>query len=135
MGNQETLGIKMLHKEYDHIILLAHGSPDPLWKQPFESLFSQISDTYGAENTSLAYMELTTPTLEDAIAALDEQVKSVAVLPLFLAVGRHLRKDVPAQIELLKSNGLQIELLPPIGEDILVKNAIQQAVAQHLGKA
>ena len=135
MGNQETLGIKMLHKEYDHIILLAHGSPDPLWKQPFESLFSQISENYGAENTSLAYMELTTPTLEDVIETLDEQVKSVAVLPLFLAVGRHLRKDVPEQIEILKSNGLQIELLPPIGEDTLVKNAIQQAVAQHLGKA
>lgn len=125
----------MLRKEYDHIILLAHGSPDPLWKEPFESLYSQINQMYGVDNSSLAYMELTTPTLEDAIAALDHNVKSVAVLPLFLAVGRHLRKDVPAQIEALQRSDLMIDLLPPIGEDTLVQSAIQTAIAQHLGKA
>ena len=135
MNCQKTLGIRMLRKEYDHIILLAHGSPDPLWKEPFESLYSQISQMYGADNSSLAYMELTTPTLEDAVAALSSNVKRVAVLPLFLAVGRHLRKDVPSQIEALQRSDLEIKLLPPIGEDTLVQNAIQTAIAQHLGKA
>ena len=135
MNCQKTLGIRMLRKEYDHIILLAHGSPDPLWKEPFESLYSQISQMYGADNSSLAYMELTTPTLEDAVAALSSNVKQVAVLPLFLAVGRHLRKDVPSQIEALQRSDLEIKLLPPIGEDTLVQNAIQTAIAQHLGKA
>jgi sirohydrochlorin cobaltochelatase len=134
MSHQETLGIKMLRKEYDHIILLAHGSPDPLWKEPFESLYSQVSLTYGVANFSLAYMELTSPTLEDAIELLGDHVQTVAVLPLFLAVGRHLRQDVPAQIEALQRCDLKIELLPPIGEDTLVKNAIQTAIAHHLGK-
>ncbi|MEP0074303.1 MAG: CbiX/SirB N-terminal domain-containing protein [Marinomonas sp.] len=135
MNCQKTLGIRMLRKEYDHIILLAHGSPDPLWKEPFESLYSQISQMYGADNSSLAYMELTTPTLEEAVAALSSNVKQVAVLPLFLAVGRHLRKDVPSQIEALQRSDLEIKLLPPIGEDTLVQSAIQTAIAQHLGKA
>lgn len=135
MNCQKTLGIRMLRKEYDHIILLAHGSPDPLWKEPFESLYSQISQMYGADNSSLAYMELTTPTLEEAVAALSSNVKRVAVLPLFLAVGRHLRKDVPSQIEALQRSDLEIKLLPPIGEDTLVQSAIQTAIAQHLGKA
>ncbi|RCW94400.1 sirohydrochlorin chelatase [Marinomonas foliarum] len=134
MGDRETLGIKMLRKEYDHIILLAHGSPDPLWKQPFESLYHQVSLTYGKDNASLAYMELTTPSLEDVIEKLGEEVKTVAVLPLFLAVGRHLRHDVPAQIAALQSDDLQIELLPPIGDDDLVKQAMQTVVANHLGK-
>ncbi|MEO9274262.1 CbiX/SirB N-terminal domain-containing protein [Marinomonas sp. 5E14-1] len=135
MNCQKTLGIRMLRKEYDHIILLAHGSPDPLWKEPFESLYLQISQMYGADNSSLAYMELTIPTLEDAVAALSSNVKQVAVLPLFLAVGRHLRKDVPSQIEALQRSDLEIKLLPPIGEDTLVQSAIQTAIAQHLGKA
>ena len=135
MGDQETLGIKMLRKEYDHIILLAHGSPDPLWKQPFESLYSEVSQTYGVENASLAFMELTSPTLEDAVASLSKDVKKVAVLPLFLAVGRHLRHDVPEQIKHLQRCDLSIELLPPIGDDVLVKEAMQVAIAHHLGKA
>ncbi|MCV2402780.1 CbiX/SirB N-terminal domain-containing protein [Marinomonas sp. C2222] len=125
----------MLSKNYDHIILLAHGSPDPLWKQPFESIYNEVTEIYGAEKSSLAYMELTTPTLEDAVAALDKDVRSVAVLPLFLAVGRHLRKDVPAQIEALQTDDLSIELLPPIGDDLVVKNAMRTAIAQHLGSA
>ncbi|NVK74896.1 cobalamin biosynthesis protein CbiX [Marinomonas sp. CT5] len=124
----------MLRKEYDHIILLAHGSPDPLWKQPFESLYQQIVDVYGEDNASLAYMELTSPSLEDAIAQLDTNVNKVAVLPLFLAVGRHLRQDVPAQIDALQTEMLKIELLPPIGEDELVKEAMKSVVANHLGK-
>ncbi|WP_421852018.1 sirohydrochlorin chelatase [Marinomonas sp.] len=134
MRDRETLGIKMLRKEYDHIILLAHGSPDPLWKQPFESLYHQVSETYGEGNVSLAYMELTSPSLEDVVAILDAEVRHVAVLPLFLAVGRHLRQDVPAQIESLQREDLRIELLPPIGDDALVKQAMQTVVANHLGK-
>jgi len=134
MGDQETLGIKMLRKEYDHIILLAHGSPDPLWKEPFESLYQQVSQVYGDKNVSLAYMELTSPSLEDIVAGLNNDLRTVAVLPLFLAVGRHLRHDVPAQIDVLQRANLQIELLPPIGDDSLVKQAMQTVIANHLGK-
>ena len=134
MGNRETLGIKMLHKEYDHIILLAHGSPDPLWKQPFESLYRHVTQTYGVNNVSLAYMELTSPSLDDAMMLLGKEVRRVAVLPLFLAVGRHLKQDVPAQIAKLQRDDLHIELLPPIGDDELVKQAMQTVIAHHLGK-
>ena len=134
MRDRETLGIKMLRKEYDHIILLAHGSPDPLWKQPFESLYLQVAQTYGEDNVSLAYMELTSPSLEDVVAMLGKEVRNVAVLPLFLAVGRHLRHDVPAQIATLQRDDLHIELLAPIGDDALVKQAMQAVVANHLGK-
>ena len=134
MGVQETLGIKMLRKEYDHIILLAHGSPDPLWKEPFESLYQDVCHIYGEGNVSLAYMELTSPSLEDIVAGLTESLRMVAVLPLFLAVGRHLRHDVPAQINALQREDLQIELLPPIGDDSLVKEAMQAVIANHLGK-
>ncbi|AEF54773.1 sirohydrochlorin chelatase [Marinomonas posidonica] len=124
----------MLRKEYDHIILLAHGSPDPLWKEPFETLHHRVAELYGEANTSLAYMELTTPSLEDVVEKLNADVTSVAVLPLFLAVGRHLRTDVPAQIEALQSEKLNIVLLPPVGEDNAVKKAMESVIAGYLGK-
>ncbi|GAA0835435.1 MULTISPECIES: sirohydrochlorin chelatase [Marinomonas] len=124
----------MLHNEYDHIILLAHGSPDPLWKKPFEALYEQAVEFYGTEHSSLAFMELTTPTLEDVVGQLDEKIKTVAVLPLFFAVGRHLRHDVPAQIAALQTEQLRIDLLPPIGDDELVKQAMYTVIARHLGR-
>ena len=123
----------MLRKEYDHIILLAHGSPDPTWKKPFESLYDRAISRFGAERSSLAYMELTEPSLEYVVQHLDKRVKKVAVLPLFFAVGRHLRYDVPAQIESLKRDDLEIDLLSPIGEDDIVKQAMDQVIAHHLG--
>ncbi|MBR7888441.1 CbiX/SirB N-terminal domain-containing protein [Marinomonas sp. A79] len=124
----------MLRKEFDHVILLAHGSPDPLWKKPFEALYNNVVQTYGEGNVSLAYMELTTPSLEDSVAALSADVHQLAVLPLFLAVGRHLRQDVPSQITALQRDDLHITLLPPIGDDVIVKEAMQTVVANHLGK-
>ncbi|MEO9656344.1 sirohydrochlorin chelatase [Marinomonas sp.] len=124
----------MLHEEYDHIILLAHGSPDPLWKQPFESLYEQAITLYGRQRCSLAFMELTTPTLEEVTFNLPANVNKVGVLPLFLAVGRHLRKDVPLQIQALQSEHLTMTLLPPIGEDEIIKQAMQEVIASHIGK-
>ena len=53
-----------------------------------------MTQTYGEDNVSLAYMELTSPSLEDAVAMLGKDIRNIAVLPLFLAVGRHLRHDV-----------------------------------------
>ncbi|GAB3475990.1 sirohydrochlorin chelatase [Marinomonas epiphytica] len=122
----------MQSNQFDHVVLLAHGSPDPLWKAPFESLFERVSQRYGNANISLAYMELTEPTLEEAIKALPESDSNVAVLPLFLAVGRHLRKDVPAQIAALQHDGLTIELLAPIGDNPNVQTAMQTAIGECL---
>lgn len=105
-----------------------------MWKKPFESLYDQAVSRFGTDHSSLAFMELTEPSLEDVVRDLDKSVKKVAVLPLFFAVGRHLRHDVPSQIEGLQRDDLQIELLAPIGEDDLVKQAMQAVIARHLGK-
>ncbi|TDO96770.1 sirohydrochlorin chelatase [Marinomonas balearica] len=119
---------------FDHIILLAHGSPDPKWKEPFEVITSNIVEKVGRDSVSLAFMELTSPTLEDVIASLPQSKKKLAVLPLFLAVGRHLRHDVPAQIKSINdAQALDITLLPPIGDDDAVRNAIEQSIIYRLG--
>ncbi len=118
---------------YDHTILLAHGSRDPNWARPFETLVSRIQKRTQA--VSLAYMELAEPTLEQAVAKLHQQNPQgrIAVLPLFFAAGRHLRKDVPGQIECLRlETGAQVELLPPIGEHELFARFVEDLVVSQL---
>lgn len=121
--------------KYDHVILLAHGSPDSIWKKPFELLQERVIEEYGAGKTSLAFMELTEPTLEQVIARLSDDCRHVAVLPIFFAVGRHLRVDVPSQINALETERLKIDLLNPIGDSPLIQEAMVQVIANQLGES
>ena len=116
----------------DLVVLLAHGSRDPLWAQTFEA-FTQNARAKHA-NTSLAYMELCSPTLEQAI---ESGVKAgyihISILPLFLARGKHLRYDVP---KLLKKYSLKhdvkIELLAPLGEQAELATAVELFIDRHI---
>lgn len=117
----------------DHrIILLAHGSSDQRWCQTFERLAEPTLASVAGSR--IAYMELSEPSLETIV---DEGVQQGAqhftVVPLFLAAGRHLRKDVPAMIEgLEKQHGVSITLAPPIGENPQLGEAIRTVVEQQL---
>src|SRR5690606_41933072 len=98
------------------VILLAHGSSDPHWTQPFVQLEQIIRQQEPA--AAVAFMELAEPSLETVITkASTEGYREFSVLPLFFAAGRHLRQDVPKQIQQLEAQlQVRVSLLPPIGE-------------------
>ncbi|MCG8519752.1 sirohydrochlorin chelatase [Marinobacter xestospongiae] len=114
------------------IILLAHGSSDAKWCTTFEKLaaptLSAIPDSV------VAYMELSQPSLAEVVA--DRSAKGCSdfvVLPLFLAAGRHLRRDVPAMIAALEEeHRVSIQLAPPIGESPQLGDAIRSVVEDTL---
>lgn len=122
-------------------VLLAHGSSDPHWLEPF----NQLKDSIVAQLPSgtplrMAYMELADPKLQDVISELVQQGhKEVDILPLFFAAGRHLRKDVPAMLtklqQTLQDDGFDCELNlhPPIGLEPEVAQAISQIVVRQFG--
>ncbi|GAA3951407.1 CbiX/SirB N-terminal domain-containing protein [Allohahella marinimesophila] len=119
----------------DHTILMAHGSRDPLWAQPFEALHEAVLKDLPAEHpTTLAYMELSEPTLDQAVAsAVEAGAKSIAILPLFFAAGRHLREDVPAMIqELEKQLPVSLTLLPPVGSHPSFFNAVADIIQDSI---
>lgn len=115
-------------------ILFSHGSSNEQWKKEMENLCLPSTDL--ATNIRTAYMELCSPTLEDIIIEEDpEAIEEIKVLPIFLATGKHLRIDIPAQIERLsKKYRLSINLLPPIGEDPRLADAIKTITAAHLSQ-
>ncbi len=102
------------------IILFAHGSRDPLWHLPMQAVARQISDASPATSVVCAYLELSTPDLPTAMAALvAEGVLSVSVVPLFLGVGKHAREDLPQIATALRLQYPQVDirLRPAVGED------------------
>ncbi len=102
------------------IILLAHGSRDPLWKQPIEAIALQIRQVDPATLVRCAYLELTAPALADCATELVAQgVGEVTVFPLFLGMGKHARDDLPVLMQQLRSDHptIKLHLKTAMGED------------------
>jgi sirohydrochlorin cobaltochelatase len=109
------------------LILFAHGSRDPIWAQPFEAMLARIQQAAPQMHCSLAYLELMQPDFAAVTAQLVERgVTHIRVLPAFLAVGKHLRVDLPEFVvqALATHAGLRIEVLPAAGLTDTLQNAI-----------
>ncbi len=73
----------------------------------------------GAPRVELAFLEFMSPTLPEAIAALAaEGARRVAVVPIFLAQGGHLKRDLPVLLEEARAAhpGCEITLATAAGE-------------------
>ena len=115
----------------DMMVLLAHGSRDESWAQTFRTMTQTLCQD--KQNIRLAFMELNSPSLEDiAKEAVKLGCQSLTVLPLFLAKGKHLKKDIPQQLSALEGSlGISTNLLPPIGEQPELAFAIHQIVKRY----
>ena len=121
--------------QHSQVILLAHGSSDKRWCNTIEQLSAPTLQSI--PNAVIAYMELSPPSMEQVVAkAAAAGCKHFIVIPLFLAAGRHLRTDVPKKIEALQAClGVQIELLPPVGENPTLGAAICHVAEQSLERS
>jgi sirohydrochlorin cobaltochelatase len=102
------------------VIVFAHGSRDPLWRDPVEAVAARIAQTDPAVAVSCAYLELCEPDLHQAADRLVATgARHVRVLPLFFGMGKHAREDLPRLMQELVHAHPQVrfELLPTAGED------------------
>ena len=114
------------------IVLFAHGSRDPGWAAPFERLAARVRSERPDARVALAYLELTPPTLEEAVAALVAGgTREIAVVPVFLAPGGHVRRDLPRAVDALQVRhpAARFRVLPTIGEADPVTGAIAAWIA------
>ena len=108
------------------ILLVAHGSRDPNWKLPFEAIREETRRLFHGP-VSLAYLESASP---DFAAAIDElaaqDVKTIRIVPVFLAAGSHIRIDLPRLVGTAKSRHgtIAFELTSTAGESATVQQAI-----------
>jgi sirohydrochlorin cobaltochelatase len=114
------------------IILFAHGSRDPLWRQPIEAVAMRLRTADPQLPVRCAYLELDTPDLATAGAELAAAgARSVTIVPMFLGTGRHARDDMPRLVGQLRHAhpGVAFVLQRPVGEspellDLIAKIAM-----------
>ena len=100
------------------LLLFAHGSSDPGWAEPFIKLKAAIQAREPDRKIELAFLERMEPSFDDAVISLHRQgVKRITVAPIFLAIGGHMRNDLPKLIEETRQRtGIEFDVLPALGE-------------------
>jgi len=123
------------------IVLLAHGARDPEWARPIEAIAARLRTLLPDTQVELAFLELMRPDLETAVTALVARgARRVRVVPVFLAQGGHVKRDLPTKVDALRESlrnthpDLRIDLEPAIGEQEEVIDAIARSVARIVGK-
>ena len=100
------------------LLLFAHGSSDPGWAAPFLKLQTAIRKRDPGQIVELAFLERMQPTFDDAVNALHARgIRHITVAPIFLALGGHMRKDLPALTSAAQQRtGIEFRVLPALGE-------------------
>jgi sirohydrochlorin cobaltochelatase len=101
------------------IVLLAHGSRDPLWCLPIEAVAGAIRARDPEALVCCAYLEMCSPDLAQAAADLIASgARRIRVFPLFLGVGIHARENFPQLMAQLRAQhpAVPVELMPTAGE-------------------
>jgi sirohydrochlorin cobaltochelatase len=102
------------------IVLFGHGSRDPLWRLPMESVATRLRTQNPGVPVRCAFLELEQPDLGSAAGELVAAgATEVTIVPMFLGAGRHAREDLPAlvrQMQLARPD-VRFVLQRPVGED------------------
>jgi len=121
------------------MLLVGHGSTMPYNQELVEKTAAFIKEKNPDFIVKCGFMNMNKPSIRDSLEAFrHEQIESLVVVPLFLAKGVHIEKDIPGEIGLPEGvkkgsfalNGKSIPLVyaEPIGSDplladLMVKNA------------
>lgn len=121
------------------MLLVGHGSTMPYNQELVEKTAEYIRANNESYIVKCGFMNMNKPTIRDSLEAFrNEAIDALIVVPLFLAKGVHIEKDIPGEIGLPEGvkkgsfvlNGRSVPLVyaEPIGSDpllaeLMVRNA------------
>jgi sirohydrochlorin cobaltochelatase len=117
-------------------ILFGHGSRDPLWRVPIDTVAQRMLAIDPQCRVRCAFLEITEPDLISTTAELVALgVDDITIVPMFLGVGRHAREDLPLLVKSLQGDYPEVRfcLQPSVGEDPRVVELLAQ-IALPAGK-
>lgn len=111
------------------IVLFGHGARDPEWAGPMKRMAARIEETAPGTPVALAFMEFMSPTLDEAVDRLvRDGAGQIRIVPVFLAQGGHLKRDVPLLVDQARARhpDVGMTLVTAAGEAEPVVNAIAE---------
>lgn len=113
------------------LIVFAHGSPLEEANSGVRALTNEVARRGGFSIVETAFLDCAAPDLRQAVANLAGLgATRIVVVPFFLTLGVHMKRDLPAMVEQLRQThgGIDIEVTPPMeGHPALVEIVLGRA--------
>ena len=100
------------------ILLFGHGAKNPEWAAPFVAIRAAILAHDSSVLVEFGFLELMRPTFDEGVDLLVARgATSIVVVPIFMAAGTHINKDLPqlAAQAMDRHSTLAITLAAPVG--------------------
>ncbi len=115
------------------LVIFAHGSSVASANEGVARVTARMAVEGGYSLVETAYLEMGQPDLREAVARLAARgADRIVVIPYFLTLGIHLRRDLPRIVEELASvhEGVRIDVTEPLdGHPSLVGILLERAQA------
>jgi len=109
--------LNVIAQEKKALLIIAHGSPSPVWNQPVLDIEQQVikqlatKNITGFEQVKVALMEFSKPTIADVISEFEKEgITDVYAIPLFIAPSGHSVYDIPTILGLSYDKKMYEEL-------------------------
>ena len=116
------------------LVLFAHGARDPEWERPFRDIAARVAARRSDLAVTLAFLEFQPPSLPEAIGeCIGQGYRRIAIAPLFMAQGGHLKNDMPRLLDELRRRypDVTISLMPAIGDVEGLRAAMADWLVHH----
>lgn len=113
------------------LVLIAHGSRREASNEEVRELATELArQNSDFDEVYSGFLELAEPSIPDSIRqAAASGATEIVILPYFLSAGRHVVKDIPAEIDSVRDelSGVMINVAPYLGS---AKEIPQVLIAQ-----
>ncbi|HHH45981.1 MAG TPA: cobalamin biosynthesis protein CbiX [Thiotrichales bacterium] len=116
------------------LLIVAHGSRREASNQEVRALTESVAARCASDWQAVrcAFLELAPPSIPEALESLvREGASEIVVVPWFLAAGRHVREDIPAEVAKVAADHpeVRIHITPHLGRAQGLAEAVLGLVA------
>ena len=115
--------------------MFGHGSTVETANQAVRDVAMAMARSGGYSLVETAFLEGGKPSLSEAARALVERGASkLIVLPYFLTLGMHLKRDLPVLVSEVRARlGVEIEVTPPLDGHPALEQILLERAAEAVG--
>ncbi len=117
------------------LLIMAHGSRASAANEEFLAFVNKLAEQ-NQHYTAVrgVFLELSEPSLVQAVHSLaDQGINTFQLYPLFFNCGKHVQKDIPAQIAEAQASrpNIEIRMLDYFGSSKTLVDAVNQHILQQ----
>lgn len=119
------------------IIVFAHGSSVESANHAVRAITAAVAELGGYSQVDTAFLEMAQPDLPEAVTRMvDQGVNRIVVVPYFLTLGIHLKRDLPRLVDesRQKHPGLVISVTDPLDGHPALRQIVFERAQKALGQ-